>query len=147
MSMSFLSKKAELQVVTLLPLPQLLPKMKWWVTWRQQPWTPLQPSTLISTLSFPFPFPPSHLFQVGLWQQYWSALDMCMSTVTPLFLALVLGLYAVSAVTKVATWPLDLTSLLFYWLYTHRTLLFSFLHILWPWQPTSTTSRLMQVQP
>ena len=39
--------------------------------------------------------------QVGLWQQYWTALDMCMSTVTPLFLALVLGLYAFSAVTKV----------------------------------------------
>ena len=40
---------------------------------------------------------------VSLWQQYWTSLDMCMSTVTPLFLALVLALYAFSAITKSQT--------------------------------------------
>jgi hypothetical protein len=40
---------------------------------------------------------------VTLWQQYWTSLDTCMSTVTPMFLVLVLALYAFSAITKSQT--------------------------------------------
>lgn len=47
--------------------------------------------------------PTSEDEMVSLWQQYWTSLDMCMSTVTPLFLTLVLALYAFSVMTKSQT--------------------------------------------
>jgi len=37
---------------------------------------------------------------VGLYQQYWSSLDLCMSTMTPLFITLILMSYVISALTN-----------------------------------------------
>lgn len=37
---------------------------------------------------------------IVLWQQYWSTIDLCFTTVSPLFLVLILTLYAASSVTN-----------------------------------------------
>lgn len=63
-----------------------------------------------------------------LWNQFYTAMDTCVSTVAPIFLTVILVLYAVSAVTKSQT----IASIALVYVFVFLTIMFSYFFAIVP---------------
>ena len=65
---------------------------------------------------------------IRLWNQFYIAMDTCLSTVAPIFLVVILVLYAVSAVTKSQT----IASIALVYVFVFLTIMFSYFFAIVP---------------